>query len=366
MSATASETAGVYPSTVADQALLDAPDAQQLIIDYVTARSPEYRQLHNLRSQASSPHCRSITHDVHNGREQADSPSQEGLRHFYNMTIAIGTELNNRTKAFHVLHTSEKPSALDMGMAPGGFSKTILDKYPKASVRAITLPNTDGGHAIQLDDANLKLELRDINTLAGDLGLSSVPETHPGAETLTLEKLLGEELYDVAICGCQVTRTQQREQWREHRESRRLQLAQLVIAMEHLKDNGTLIAVLHKPESFDTAEILRLFSGFSNITLFKPVKAHAKRSSFYMVAKKVRPLMAVRTIEAWKEEWRIATLGSHNEYEILTRRSAEDTQMILEQFGEELVKLGRLVWVTQAKALEKAPFITNTALGGYS
>lgn len=278
------------------------------------------------------------------------------------MTIAIGMELNNRTEAFHVLHTSEKPSALDMGMAPGGFSKTILDKYPKASVRAITLPNTDGGHAIQLDDANLKLELRDINTLAGDLGLSSVPETHPGAETLTLEKLLGEELYDVAICGCQVTRTQQREQWRVDREPRRLQLAQLVIAMEHLKDNGTLIAVLHKPESFDTAEILRLFSGFSNITLFKPVKAHAKRSSFYMVAKKVRPLMAVETIEAWKEEWRIATLGSQNEYEVLTRRSAEDAQTMLDQFGEELVRLGRLVWATQAKALEKAPFIRNTGL----
>lgn len=283
------------------------------------------------------------------------------------MTITIGTEVNNRTKAFDVLYTSEKPSVLDMGMAPGGFSKAIIDKYPKASVKAITLPNTDGGHAVQLDDTNLKLELRDINTLAGDLGLSSIPETHPGAETLTSERSLGEEeSYDIVICGCQVTRTQQREQWREYREPRRLQLAQLVIAMEHLKDNGTLIAVLHKPESFDTAEILRLFSGFSNITLFKPVKAHAKRSSFYMVAKKVRPLMAVKTIEAWKEEWRIATLGLYNEYEVLTRRSAEDTKMMLDQFGEELVKLGRLVWVTQAKALERAPFIRNTRLGGYS
>lgn len=185
-----------------------------------------------------------------------------------------------------------------MGMAPGGFLKTILDKYPRASVRAITLPNTDSEHVIQLDDTNLKLELQDINTLAGDLGLSSIPETHPRAETLTLEKLLGEELYNVAICGCQVMRMQQREQWREHRESRRLQLAQLVVAIEHLKDTSTLIAVLHKPESFDTAKILRLFSCFSNITLFKPVKAHAKRSSFYIVAKKVRPLMAVNTIEA--------------------------------------------------------------------
>ena len=282
------------------------------------------------------------------------------------MTISIGTELDNHTKAFNVLGTSEEPSALDMGMAPGGFSKTILDRYPKANVRAITLPNIDGGHAIQFDDVNLKLELRDINTLAGDLGLSSIPETHPGAQTLTVEKLLNGEAYDVAICGCQVTRTHQREQWREHLESRRLQLAQLVIAIEHLKDNGTLIAVLHKPESFDTTEILRLLSGFSDIALFKPGKAHAKRSSFYMVAKNVRPQMAVKIVEAWKEEWRIATLGLYNEYEGLTRRSVEDTRVMLDQFGEELVELGRPVWLTQAKALEKAPFIRNTGLGGYN
>lgn len=54
--ATASETAGLYPSTAADLALLDTPHAQQLIIDYVTAQR-----------QANSPHCHSITHNVHNG-----------------------------------------------------------------------------------------------------------------------------------------------------------------------------------------------------------------------------------------------------------------------------------------------------------
>jgi hypothetical protein len=72
--------------------------------------------------------------------------------------------------------------------------------------------------------------------------------------------------------------------------------------MEHLKNTGTLIAVLHKPESLDTAEILHTFSSFSDITLFKPDKAHAKRSSFYMVAKNVQShsLAAVEAVKRGK------------------------------------------------------------------
>jgi predicted rRNA methylase YqxC with S4 and FtsJ domains len=57
------------------------------------------------------------------------------------MTIDIGRKLHNRTNAFDVLQTSKEPVALDMGMAPGGFSTIILEKCPKARVRAIT-PDT--------------------------------------------------------------------------------------------------------------------------------------------------------------------------------------------------------------------------------
>ena len=280
------------------------------------------------------------------------------------MTIDIGKKLHNCTNAFDVLQTSKEPLALDMGMAPGGFSSIILEKCPKARVRAITLPDTDGGHAVQLRHKNLKLELRDINTLAGDLGLNIIPETRHEARSLTTEKIFAGEAYDVAICGGQITRNQRREQWREQRESRRLQLAQLVIAMEHLKNTGTLIAVLHKPESLDTAEILHTFSSFSDITLFKPDKAHAKRSSFYMVAKNVQPhsLAAVEAVETWKEKWRVATLGSNDEYAISTYRTGEEIQRMLEQYGEELVALGRPIWAIQAKALKKAPFIRSKGL----
>jgi hypothetical protein len=135
--------------------------------------------------------------------------------------------------------------------------------------------------------------------------------------------------------------------------------------MEHLKNTGTLIAVLHKPESLDTAEILHTFSSFSDITLFKPDKAHAKRSSFYMVAKNVQShsLAAVEAVKTWKEKWRVATLGSNDEYAVSTHRTGEEIKRMLEQYGEELVALGRPIWAIQAKSLKKAPFIRSRGLG---
>jgi len=158
-------------------------------------------------------------------RQQADNPTENGARNFYMMTINIGKKLHDCTNAFDVLQTSKEPSALDMGITPREFSTTILETYPKARVRGITLPDEDGGHAVQLRHKNLKLELRDINTLAGDLGLNTIPETRYEARSLTTEKLFAGEAYDMAICGGQVTRNQRREQWREQRETRRLQLA---------------------------------------------------------------------------------------------------------------------------------------------
>lgn len=271
------------------------------------------------------------------------------------MTLTIGNELNKSTGAFHILQSSGEPSALDMGMAPGGFSATIMKSYPRTALRAITLPNLKGGHSVQFKHKRMKLDLCDINTLAGDMGLSSIPESHPEASAFTVAKLLGQEEFDVIICGCQVTRNQEREQWREHREAGRLQLAQLVIALEHLKSGGTLVAVMHKPEDIHTAEMLHIFSTFSEVSLFKPKRAHAKRSSFYMVAKNVaaRHKQAIEAVEIWKREWIVSTLGTVEDCAGLSNRTTDETRKLLEEYGTELVKIGRPIWATQVAALNK-------------
>ncbi|KAH0532861.1 hypothetical protein TsFJ059_001497 [Trichoderma semiorbis] len=326
---------------------------QQLIYMYFLERSPTYRALRDIRQQG----WENPTGDqfFQQQRQRADNPSPDGELYFYKMTIAIGKQLNSSTGAFDILQSSDEPSALDMGMAPGGFSATIMESYPKTTLRAITLPLNKGGHSVQFKHKRMKLDLCDINTLAGDMDLTSIPESHPAASTFTVTKLLGHEMFDVVICGCQVTRNQELGEWREHREAVRLQLAQLVIALEHVKSGGTLVAVMHKPEEIHTAELLHIFSKFSEISLFKPKRSHAKRSSFYMVAKKIDTCsnQAIEAKEIWKREWIDSTLGTADDCASLSKRTADDARKLLDGYGTELVKLGRPIWATQVAGLKR-------------
>ncbi|KAL7954863.1 hypothetical protein V8C34DRAFT_293244 [Trichoderma compactum] len=326
---------------------------QELIHRYLLERSRTYRALCDIRQQGWE---NSMGDEFfQQQRQRADNPSPDDELNFYTMTIAIGKHLDSSTGAFDILQSSDEPSALDMGMAPGGFSATIMESCPKATLRAVTLPLTKGGHSVHFRHQNVKLDLCDINTLGGDMDLTSIPESHPAAGTFTVTKLLGQEMFDVVICGCQVIRNQVLEEWREHREARRLQLAQLVIALEHLKSGGTLVAVMHKPEEIHTAELLQIFSRFSKIYLFKPKKAHAKRSSFYMVAKKIDTCsnQAIEAREIWKREWIDSTLGTADEIASLSKRTADDARKLLDDYGTELVKIGRPIWATQVSGLKR-------------
>ncbi|KAH6989821.1 hypothetical protein BKA56DRAFT_576399 [Ilyonectria sp. MPI-CAGE-AT-0026] len=318
--------------------------------EYIVARSDVFSSLQEIRRLVST---------AEKGRQSQPSTDET----FLHMTLRIGEEMHKATNTFRVLQSSDRPAAQDMGMTPGGFSATILNQHPKTRVRAITLPHADDGHVVQLQHANLKLDLKDINTLAGDLGLDSIPESHPEAKSFSTEKiLLDSEAFDVTICGGQVTRNQKREEWRDNQESRRLELAQLIIAMEHLKLNGTLILVLHKPEQFRIVQMLRDFSRFSDIKLFKSTSGHAKRSSFYLIAQRVRPNdpAALNAVDSWKKEWKVITLGNDVEHERLSRRNVEDVACMMENFGEKLIALGNPVWKRQLTALLEAPFIKGS------
>lgn len=288
-------------------------------------------------------------------RQRADNPSADGEFKFYTMTVAIGKQLDSSTGAFEILQSSDEPSALDMRMAPGGFSATIMAYYPNTTLRAVTLPLNKGGHSVHFRHPHVRLDLCDINTLAGDMGLASIPESHPAAATFTVTKLLAQETFDVVICGCQVTRNQELEEWREHREARRLQLAQLVIALEHVKSGGTLVAVMHKPEEIHTAELLHIFSKFAEISLFKPKRAHAKRSSFYLVAKKIDTCsnQAIEAKELWKKQWIDSTFGTADDCANISKRTADDARELLDGYGTELVKIGRPIWATQVAGLKR-------------
>jgi hypothetical protein len=122
-----------------------------------------------------------------------------------------------------------------------------------------------------------------------------------------------------------------------------------------------MIVLLHKVEAMDTVELLYRFSRFSIVKLFKSSRSHTKRSSFYMVATDIQtghPEVAM-AISQWKRMWEVSTFGSGDECESRIRENSSRAQDIMDDFGPELVRMGKDIWDIQARALSKAPFVAK-------
>ena len=275
----------------------------------------------------------------------------------------IGEELQSSTGAFNLSKSGcAQFSILDLCMAPGGFLDVALKSNPGARALGFSLPTSSGGHKVLLPRSrNTALQFLDVTMLAADIGVTEIPEGHPDAGNFLPRKLHSSELFDLVLCDGQVLRTHNRAPYREQREARRLTLTQLALGLQHLRPGGTMIVLLHRVELWDTVCLLYKFNKFSSVKLFKPTIGHAKRSSFYMVATGVQSLHseALLAIQRWRVIWRTATFGTDEEYENTLRENDVTAEEVLEDFGEELVRLGKPVWNVQVKALAQAPFIND-------
>lgn len=273
----------------------------------------------------------------------------------------IGKELQECTNAFTIQPSSTSHvTILDMCMAPGGFLATALSHSPGSRALTFSLPSGNGGHKVLLP-RNPRVETRflDITMLAADMGMADIPVSHPDAGNFLPRQVETQQLFDLVICDGQVLRTHTRPDYREKREVRRLITTQLALGLEHLRVGGTMIVLLHKVEAWDTVTLLSTFRKFSSIRLFKPTTGHATRSSFYMIATNIRSdsPAAIMAIELWKTMWRVATFGSDEEYSEEICNGRPNISELLQDFGAELVQLGREVWKVQADALTRAPFV---------
>jgi 23S rRNA U2552 (ribose-2'-O)-methylase RlmE/FtsJ len=280
------------------------------------------------------------------------------------MMCQIGDELHTNTSTLSFASTfSQQPSVLDLCMAPGGFTASVLKRNHNVKVCGISLPASRGGHKILLKDwrkdPRIKVYFQDITMLAAEMGVTEIPTAHPDAINFSLTRPFHGQRFDLVFCDGQVLRKHVREEYREKREAWRLLTSQLVLALQRVKNGGRIVVLLHKVDAWETVVLLHMLSKFSSLRLFKPVKKHATRSSFYAVADNVEPRSkgALQAVVRWKKSWHTATFGSDSEYEEECNSLDQDVDEVLSEFGGELIRLGQPVWEIQRTALRKAPFI---------
>jgi hypothetical protein len=119
---------------------------------------------------------------------------------------------------------------------------------------------------------------------------------------------------------------------------------------------------MHKLDSWRSFDLIYRFSKIAKVFLYKHYKYHKTRSSFYLVAKAVESESpyAKSLVEGWKEQYKIATFGSEDQYVEMHKVDKEVAERRLEEFGAEYVKMGIKVWKTQADGLENTWFIKGT------
>ncbi|KAJ4290017.1 hypothetical protein N0V88_006818 [Collariella sp. IMI 366227] len=352
-----------------------------LVREYLLERLPIYRDLHNLQKQG----WESEAGDTYfqNQRQRADHPNFRTEAGFFMLMHNIGIELNKATAALTIQNSGNpRPAILDLCMAPGGFSSAALSYNRSALLRAISLPPAQGGHKITLKkpwsstnpEAKIFVSFRDITFLADEMEtpVSSIPASHPDFASFSSDRpFLGQE-FDLVFCDGQVLRTHERLEYRENSEATRLLTSQLVLGLQRIQPGGSMVILLHKANTWSSVLLMHTFTLFSDsVELFKPRKAHRTHSSFYLVAKGVRPRdeAAVEAVRQWKVKWNMATFGvvegredglplDEGEVEVLGS-GEEKVRVVLKEFGPALVRMAEPVFEIQAEALRNAPWMRS-------
>jgi 23S rRNA U2552 (ribose-2'-O)-methylase RlmE/FtsJ len=207
----------------------------------------------------------------------------------------IASELHGVTSALSSSSTiNNRPTVLDLCMAPGGFTAAFLKENPSAKVCGISLPVAQGGHDMLLPrwktDPRIQVYFLDLTMLATEMGVdpTETPADHIDATNFLSDRPFHGETFDLVFCDGQVLQTQPREEYREKREAWRLLTGQLVLALQRLKQDGKLVVLLHKLDAWNTVFLLYTLSKFSSLQMFKSKKKHTLRSSFYVVAERIQ------------------------------------------------------------------------------
>lgn len=302
-------------------------------------------------------------------QELADTADEKTRKGMFNMMRNIATQMETATSAF--TFTNPQPRVLDLCMAPGGYVDRFLKQNPSGLADAITLPVAYGGHHVIVQPSNrLQITYADLTMFAAELGCHNIPEDHPEADGLRTTWPYPAHLYDLTICDGQHLRTHPVLKYRESHEQSRLFCAQLVLALSKIRTGGTLITLLHASHRWPTFSLIRTFNKFSDVHIFKPQPFHKIKSSFYLVAKNIRPQSqeAIKAAERFRQDWLRHTVPDPTASVEGSEADAEkneggdelsdgEVEAMLQDFGAQYKELMQTVWKIQTAALENPPWM---------
>lgn len=140
-------------------------------------------------------------------------------------------------------------------------------------------------------------------------------------------------------------------------EDVRLRSAQIVMALQRIRNGGTMVMLLKQMHTPPCIDLMRDMEKIAVLETWKSQNTWTMKSSFHLVAKEVNtaaPEMA-ELIEKHKRIWREATFEQK-----VPEWSKEEVEQMLSEYGEQLVELGTPTWEIQAEALENAEFIARS------
>lgn len=141
-------------------------------------------------------------------RQQSMNANEEGQIRLFDTMHKIGHEMDTLTGAFDL--PGSTPTILDLCMAPGGFARYVLQRYPYAKVDALSLPEAQGGHKVRISygdqDQRVSVTFTDLTKLVEESrgsDLSKNPNDDINPARLWPYNI---ERYDLVICDGQVPR----------------------------------------------------------------------------------------------------------------------------------------------------------------
>ncbi|KAL8902992.1 MAG: hypothetical protein Q9207_004232 [Kuettlingeria erythrocarpa] len=339
---------------------LDFAPQNVRVRNWLKDRDDTFRELDDLREQGWNSPEADIFFETQ--RDQAGRQTERVV--YDHQFMQIGKELR-MMGAFDVLDSkSSELSSLNLCMAPGGYTAAILQKYPLGSVSGITLPTEFGGHQMMIPygsaDSRVQVEFMDITMLSREFSDHAIriPATHPRAANFISQSPFAGKLFDLVVCDGNLVPSFERTGKKASLEPIRLLTAQLVFGMNRIKSGGTFVILLHKADAFDTMQLIKDFCSISeSVKLFKPMTAHRKKTSFYMVANGVHSSdsKTQACIAKWRECWTRATFGGADRTGLQPAIPTNaEVDALLDEFGSGLIAMAHDVWKVQAQALKKA------------